>query len=305
MRPALTRGFWLMSTPERAGGHSQRWRDQPQLVPSTRRSRREGSASARKGNDARVTERIVERVVAGLAVLTFGLVAVFLLVAYWQLAAFMALGAAGLGLVWWSRRSQEPATVGEAGHATVPPVPQPRAPARSAAAPDEWERVDAAYRAEVLSEAWCLTFQAMPRARYVDLSGHDGDAEQKVVGERDRQAALAEVSSLIDGEVTRHDVVAVLVPEPTNRSDRNAVRVEVFGRLVGYIPPDDAAEISPTLLDLQKSGRLVATEAEIIEGVGGTGTRPAVGIVLRIQDHSTWAQALQGPLTVRSAEPPP
>lgn len=292
-----------MSTPERAGGHSQRWRDSPQLVPPSRRSSREGSASARPGNGADLRERIVERLVAGLAVVTFGLVGVYLLVAYWQLALFMALGAVGVGLVWWSRRPQEPAAASEAGQAALPPVtPPPPAPAGPTAAPDDWEPIDAEYRAEVLSDGWRLTFQAMPRALFVDLSGPDGADGPEVVGERDRQAALAEVASLVDGAVTRHDVVAVLVPEPTNRFDRNAVRVEVFGRLVGYLAPDDAAEISPVLLDLHRSGRVVATEAEIVGDVGRSGARPSIGIVLRIQDHSSWAQTLRGPLTVRSAE---
>lgn len=293
-----------MSTPERAGDHSPRWRDQPQLGTANRRYGREGPASARRGNDAGLGERIVERFVAGLGVLIFGLVAVFLFIVYWQLALFMALGAVGVGLVWWSRRSAEPAAVSEAGHAALPPIPPPPAPARSAAAPDERERTDAAYTAEVLSEAWRLTFQAMPQARCIDLSSReddDDDDELEVVGETYRQDALAEVSSLTDGVVRRRDVVAVLVPEPTNRFDRNAVRVEVFGRLVGYIPREDAAEMSPVLLALQKSGLLIASEAEIVGGVGRSRDRLSFGIVLRIQDYSGWAHTLKGTVAARTA----
>lgn len=97
----------------------------------------------------------------------------------------------------------------------------------------------------------------------------------------------------------------MLVPEPRNPYDRNAVRVEVFGRLVGYVPRDDAAEMSPILLALRNSGTLVASRAEIVGGgVGRSADRLSFGIQLRIEDYSDWLQILKGPVTMRTAASP-
>jgi hypothetical protein len=165
------------------------------------------------------------------------------------------------------------------------------------------EQIEKGYAEALVAEAWRLTFAAMPTARLVDLSSDDGELE--VHGESYRQAALAEVSNLADGVVRRREVAAVLVPEPRNQYDRNAVRVEVFGRLVGYVPREDAAIASPLLLALLKNGLLVASEARIVGGgLGHSGARLSFGIVLQILDHADWAQALHGPVTMRTAESP-
>jgi hypothetical protein len=167
----------------------------------------------------------------------------------------------------------------------------------------ELEQAEAVYAELLLAEAWQLTFKAMPDARCVDLSSDD--EEQEVHGESHYQDALADVSNLTDGVVRRRDVVAVLVPEPENPYDRNAVRVEVFGRLVGRIPREDAPEMSPILLALQKSGMLVASQAEIVGGgMGRSGAWLSFGIRLQIEDYADWVQTLKGTVTVRTATSP-
>lgn len=49
-------------------------------------------------------------------------------------------------------------------------------------------------------------------------------------------------------------VQATLVPEPENRYDSSAVRVDVGGRTVGYLPREEAARYQPVLLGLDGLG---------------------------------------------------
>lgn len=56
------------------------------------------------------------------------------------------------------------------------------------------------------------------------------------------------------GEGASHQLVPVearLAVEPSNPHDRNAVRVEVRGRLVGYIAREVAAQLSPPLREAE------------------------------------------------------
>ncbi len=309
---------------------------------------------------------------AGLGALVLGVIALGLIITYWQIALLVGVGATGLGLVWWSQRSSRPAGALASAPRALPAVPAPPpAPVRPARAhvepsertyaselcpycrepmepppkaktrckfcrqpvfvrtgPDglryllqeidlptmeaEWAtqtardaaelgQAETVYAELLLAEAWRLTFEAMPAARCVDLSSDE--EEQEVRGESHYQDALAEVSNLADGVVRRRDVVAVLVPEPRNPHDSNAVRVEVFGRLVGRIPREDAAEMSPILLALQKSGMLVASQAEIVGGgIGRSGAWLSFGIRLGIEDYSDWVQTLKGTVTLRTAD---
>jgi hypothetical protein len=83
------------------------------------------------------------------------------------------------------------------------------------------------------------------------------DGRLSVVGESHYQAAL---HSAVGGRNAYGwdnavAVRAVLVPEPGNKYDRNAVRVDVNGRPVGYLAREDAIRYQPPLLDLQEQGR--------------------------------------------------
>lgn len=309
---------------------------------------------------------------SGLGALILGLIALGLIITYWQIALLVGIGAAGLGLVWWSQRSARPNGAIAPAPSVLPVVPAPPpAPERPASVepsrrsyaselcpycrermeplpkaktrcklcrqpvfvrtgPDglryllqeidlpvmeaEWAAANAQRAHEVdeatrrhtealLAEAWRLTFAAMPAARCVDLTSDED--EQEVTGESHYQPALAEVSNHEDGVVRRRDVVAVLVPEPENTYDRNAVRVEVFGRKVGYIPREDAEDVSPMLLALRKQGLLVGSRAEIIGGgLGHSGDKLSFGIRLQIEDYSFWPERFKEPVTVRTADPP-
>ena len=94
-----------------------------------------------------------------------------------------------------------------------------------------------------------------------------------VVGESHYQRALhlaASGRAAGDGFDRHIGVTAVLVPEPTNKWDRNAVRVDVVMGMqslkVGYLSMDLAAEYQPELLKLARQGVLGTCDARIAGG---------------------------------------
>jgi len=64
----------------------------------------------------------------------------------------------------------------------------------------------------------------------------------EVHGESKYQPALAKAYRRHGGTGSDLKVSATLVPEPTNKHDPNAVRVEIDGSPVGYLPREKAAE---------------------------------------------------------------
>jgi hypothetical protein len=81
-----------------------------------------------------------------------------------------------------------------------------------------------------------------------------------------------------------HDCAAVLVLEPDNQFDRNAIRVLVDGRLVGYLSRDDAEVYLPGLIRLMGSceGGYVALEGHVVGGGDRGGRIGSLGVFL---DH--------------------
>lgn len=94
------------------------------------------------------------------------------------------------------------------------------------------------------------------------------DGRLSVVGESHYQPALRAIVGNRDafGFENAVSATAVLVPEPRNRHDRNAVRVDIDGRTVGYIAREHAVRYQPLLLDLDKSGRYGECPAHICCG---------------------------------------
>lgn len=62
------------------------------------------------------------------------------------------------------------------------------------------------------------------------------------------------------------EMLATLIPEPTNRYDRNAVRVEIGGLIVGYLDRDTAVDFGERLRALGHPGRSVTVPAVISGG---------------------------------------
>jgi hypothetical protein len=82
-----------------------------------------------------------------------------------------------------------------------------------------------------------------------------GGVSLEVVGELAHQDALWELSCGTVGQRVRRGVVAVLVPEPENPYDPNAIAVQIDGRIIGYLPRAIAKEYLPGLKRLMKAHR--------------------------------------------------
>lgn len=91
-----------------------------------------------------------------------------------------------------------------------------------------------------------------------------------MVGESHYQPALkaaARGRTVAEGDLDNAiPVVATLVPEPENKYDRNAVRVDVEGRTVGYLPREIAGDFQPVLRRLHAAGKVGSCHARIMGG---------------------------------------
>ena len=99
------------------------------------------------------------------------------------------------------------------------------------------------------------------------------------VGESHYQPALLGACDARPGEPVTHDCTAVLVPEPTNPHDPNAVMVWVDGNRVAYLSRSDALAYGPTVRAASRSGHLIACAARI-SGRGESARTANLGIFL-------------------------
>jgi hypothetical protein len=106
----------------------------------------------------------------------------------------------------------------------------------------------------------------------------------EVVGESFYQAALWQIVGGFTRERVREPCRAVLVPEPTNPHDANAVQVIVAGQLVGHLSRQDAAAYLPGLSRLMASceTRYIALDGAI---VGGGQRHDGIGYLGVFLDH--------------------
>jgi HIRAN domain-containing protein len=99
----------------------------------------------------------------------------------------------------------------------------------------------------------------------VSLLGGQDDLE--VVGELAYQDALWGLSGGTVGDRIRRHIVAVLVPEPTNPYDANAIAVQIDGQVIGYLPRATAQEYLPGLQhSMSVHGGYVALRGVIVGG---------------------------------------
>lgn len=68
-----------------------------------------------------------------------------------------------------------------------------------------------------------------------------------VVGESNYQPAIRRACGWTPGTDTRFECFAEVVPEPTNRYDPNAIRVDIDGACVGYLSRADALQFGPAI----------------------------------------------------------
>lgn len=121
----------------------------------------------------------------------------------------------------------------------------------------------------------------------VTLGEQDDVFEVEVVGESRRQDALERIAQgRTESGPVRSRVEAVLVPEPGNRQDQNAIRVEIEGETVGYVGRDDAEDFAPILWKLVQRRQRLVVPATITGGWErrGGADRGRFGVVLDMLD---------------------
>jgi len=109
----------------------------------------------------------------------------------------------------------------------------------------------------------------------------EGDFAYDIVGEASYQAGILSVlGGPLGIEGANLQKTAVIVPEPENKYDQNAMRVFIDGVLVGYLARDDAAEMVEELESLQ-SVAVVVCEALVVGGFSKRdGSRAHLGVKL-------------------------
>lgn len=106
-----------------------------------------------------------------------------------------------------------------------------------------------------------------PAGVAVSVRMFHGDEDLEVVGESFRQGELWAICDLQEGDRVRHPIDAVLVPEPQNEKDPNAVAVHANGLLVGYLPRDIAGAYLPGINALMEHhGAYVGLRGTIVGG---------------------------------------
>jgi hypothetical protein len=107
----------------------------------------------------------------------------------------------------------------------------------------------------------------------------ENDGCVPVVGESFYQPALVAITGRHDWTEVRHPCTAVLVLEPSNPHDPNAVRVEIGKQLVGYLSRTDAISYGPYLRRLARFHRLPCCQA-LISGRGPDSDTQHMGVFL-------------------------
>jgi hypothetical protein len=130
-----------------------------------------------------------------------------------------------------------------------------------------------------------LFTRSSPTPVAVEPTVYPGGETLEVVGESNYQEALWEIVGGFRSDPVRHPVHAVLLPEPDNCYDPNAIKVVVDRRLVGYLSREDAAAYLPGLRHLMASAGNghVALAGQI---VGGGQRGQGIGFLGVFLDHS-------------------
>jgi hypothetical protein len=109
----------------------------------------------------------------------------------------------------------------------------------------------------------------------------EGEERVAAVGESFYQPALLAACGARRGEEVGFECIAVLIAEPDNPYDSNAVKVEVEGRQVAHLSRADAVAYRAAVQTAAASGVLIACPA-FIAGRGARGETPNLGIFLHL-----------------------
>jgi hypothetical protein len=132
------------------------------------------------------------------------------------------------------------------------------------------------------------------------------DAVLEVVGEQSYQDTILQIAGGRDQngpKNPRHH--AALIPEPTNKYDRNAICVRIDGQRVGYLSREDAIRYGPVTRWIGQRGLVIGCEAFLKGGwYRGRGDVGSVGVSLHLgSPGETMLQLLEEPLRIRNDHP--
>jgi hypothetical protein len=142
-----------------------------------------------------------------------------------------------------------------------------------------WDRLSGRSAASTLTRP-----AVQPAATWAQRPTIAPGGEQHVAGESNYQRALEHVAGgrAPDGCAISL-VTAELIREPHNRYDRNAVRVDIAGQVVGYLPRTDAPSYHQLITALWEQGLAATCWARLTGGWDrGRYDRGNIGIVLDI-----------------------
>lgn len=107
-----------------------------------------------------------------------------------------------------------------------------------------------------------------PIVHTVEVTLYEGSETLEVVGESHYQDTLWQLVGGFTTEYVRRKTHALLIPDPSNEYDPNAIEVRISGLLVGYLSREDAAAYLPGLRVLieKSTNHLVALQAWIVGG---------------------------------------
>jgi predicted Zn-ribbon and HTH transcriptional regulator len=102
----------------------------------------------------------------------------------------------------------------------------------------------------------------------VNATLYSGHETLEVVGESHYQEALWEIVGGRTSEPVRFEALALLIPNPDNEFDANAIEVWIDGLLVGHLSRQDAAAYRPGLIRLMQHSEVppVALHAVVVGG---------------------------------------
>lgn len=109
----------------------------------------------------------------------------------------------------------------------------------------------------------------------------EGDSLVSVVGTSHYQPALTAITGRHSDEEIRVEKIAVLVPEPDNVHDPNAIAVHIDGQLVGYLSRIENPRWQDIVKTLGTHEHRAAAEA-MIAGRGPGGSTSNLGVFLRL-----------------------
>ncbi len=101
----------------------------------------------------------------------------------------------------------------------------------------------------------------------LEVSLFEGPESLEVVGESHYQEDLWRVVGGQSQDRVREDIAALLVVEPDNQYDPNAIGIWIGGWKVGHLSRSDAATLCPGLLDLERQeGKKIALAGAVVGG---------------------------------------